>query len=248
MLIAGIDFEATDKVPETARITEIGAVLFEVGETWEPKEDLSLLVYDACYPPQSEEVVRVTGITDEMLKKEGVAPIDAITELMRFAGRADYLVAYNVDYDRVLLEHEMGRWNLSPVPAKDRWLCALRDVPYPEFYTCRKLSHLALDHGCFFDPKGLHRAVNDVKLMGQLLTEGKYAVDSMVKYRDEPTYVARAVVSYDQRELAKAERFSWEKVGDKTYSKMWVKLVKASAVEDLKKRCAERGFKIARIG
>jgi DNA polymerase III epsilon subunit-like protein len=246
MLVAAIDFEATDKIPETARITEIGAVLFEADHTWTAQGEFSQFVYDPSYPPQSEEVIRVTGITDEMLKKDGARPQEALEKLLTFVGRAEYIMAYNVDYDRVLLEHESKRLGL-PVISKEKWVCALRDVPYPEFYTCRKLAHLALDHGCFFDPKGLHRAVNDVKLMGQLLVEGGYTIEQMLKYRDEPTYIARAMVSYDERELAKAERFSWEKLGDQTFPKMWVKQVKASAVADLKKRCEARGFKIARI-
>ena len=37
--------------------------------------------------------------------------------------------------------------------------------------------------------------------------------------------------------MAKAKRFSWEKLGDKTYAKCWVKNIKANVVEQFIKEC-----------
>jgi hypothetical protein len=37
--------------------------------------------------------------------------------------------------------------------------------------------------------------------------------------------------------LAKKQRFSWEKIGDKTYPKWWVKKIKANKFDEEKKAC-----------
>jgi DNA polymerase III epsilon subunit-like protein len=246
MLVCGIDFEATDKEPKTARITEIGAQIFDVADgAWRPvDEGFNCLVYAPDYPSQSEEVLRVTGITDELLKSEGVTPADAIRSLITYAGQAAYLIAYNKEYDQVLLDEEMKRTGVAPRVAADRWLCALRDVEYPEHYKCRKLSHLALDHGMPIDPAGLHRAVEDVRLMGKLLEFGKYRFEDVLAYSQIPWVYVKANVSFADKDLAKARRYSWEQVGERKFFKTWVKKIKQTQLE---KERAEAPFPVIQL-
>jgi len=243
MIVCLFDFESTGIDTKTARITEIGAILVD-SSTWEVTNNkiFECYVYDNTYPKQSQEVVRVTGITDQVLLEKGIIPKVALTEFLAFSSVADYLIAYNVQYDRGLLEAELDRNGITGT--KQNYLCGLKDVDYPEHYKCRKLSHLSLDHGISVDPSKLHRAVGDVTLMAELFKKGGYKLEDMVCYKSTPYIVIQALVNYDNRELAKEQRFSWEKAGDTTYPKSWVKVIKQNTFEAEKAKC---GFEIRQI-
>jgi DNA polymerase III subunit epsilon len=247
MLVAGVDVETTGTDKALSRITEIGAALFEATEDgiYTPVgTPYSTLVWDESYPKQSEEVLRVTGITDEQLRAEGKSPKEAIAGALTAIGQAQYVIAYNKQFDEVLIAAECVRIGLPTIPAAN-WLCAYQDVKYEEHFKCRKLSHLALDHGIIVEPDTLHRAIGDVQLMFQLLTKRRCTIAQMLAMSQEPWAIITAQVSFNDKEKAKARRYSWEKVDDKTYPKKWVKKIKLG---ELAKEQAEAGFPVVRIG
>lgn len=242
MIALGLDFETTGKDPQTARITEVGAVLKDC-LTGEVLVSLSQLVYDKDYPSLSQEVVDVTGITDDMLKEKGIPLMDALDALHGLMDLADCVMAHNAQYDRTVYETEMHRKGLEP--RLKVWVCTLTEVPYAEKYGCKRLSHLALDHGIVVDPSKLHRAVGDVELMFELLEKGGYTMEMIMDYRAIPSVIVRAKVSYDDREKAKARRYSWEKVDNLMFPKQWVKKMKSNKVDQER---AEAGFEISIVG
>ena len=241
MLCLAIDFEASDKIPSTARITEIGAVLFD-SSTWEVVEELSQLVWDSSYPAQSKEVLEVTGITDEMLKTYGKSLSEILPKLHELMDQADCVLAHNAQFDKTLYESELGRMSLEP--RLKAWVCTLTEVPYPEKYSCKRLSHLALDHGVRVDPSKLHRAIGDVHILLELLRHGGYTLDMIMDYRAIPWVYVRANVEYNDRELAKARKYMWEKVDSMIFPKFWVKKVKENLVQ---KEQAEAPFRVTVI-
>lgn len=235
MRVLGIDFETQGVDAETTNITE-------VGECWYyPKTNgrgtpASHFVYDETYPSQTPDVVELTGITDEILKKEGKSPREVMLQVIAKMAIADYVIAYNKAFDQVVFNSYCARLNLT-VPSTP-WLCAMTEVPYPEKFTCAKLSHRAYDHGILVDPATLHRASEDVELMFKILD--KYSFDDILKFAKEPWIYLKASIPQPWtdagvgRAKAKARKFSWEKANgdDKTFPKTWVKRVKLGKLDN----------------
>lgn len=249
MKILLLDFEATDKEPKTARITEIGAMLVDENFQRIGDEGMSELVYDETYPAQSQEVIKITGITDDMLKKNGIDPVDAFTQLGNLSLGCDYIMAYNRNYDEVLFKEEAIRtlasmtlgvnWMISTP-----WLCAMADVEANHKLKTWKLMYVALEHGVAVDPKKLHRAINDVELTREMLVAAKACPKAMYEFQTSPWIYAVAKVKAPWEDngrstgAAKELGFSWQQAkGDdsgRTFEKRWVKRLKQKDFEGLK--------------
>lgn len=238
--ILGVDFETQSIDPKTTNITEIGAVLKELTlgtNNCVVKERelarLSTLVWDPNYPPQSAEVVEVTGITDEMLKADSQPPKEALLELHKLMLRADVIFAHNTAFDKTVYNSQVLMQNLPPLSEKE-WVCTYTEIPYPAKYRCKQLSHLALDHGLKMDHRQMHRATDDVELMLELLLQ--YDFTSVMEYAREPWKVLKADVSFHDKDKAKALGYSWEQLRgvDEIFPKTWVKRVKLRQVEQEK--------------
>lgn len=241
-LVAGVDFETTGIDSEKDFITEIGAALFDA-RTWEPQAYFTTFVkIPIAVPP---EITKLTGITNEMLS-DGKEPAVAIKELHKFLLQAKAVVAHNAPFDQGFFYHAAGASGLEIYDIQtygSKWYCSNSDVPHVDKY-CRKLSHLALDYGVKVDITRLHRALDDVKLMGQMLKGTGFTFDQIKAFADEPWVYLKAVVRYEQRELAKKAGYGWEKChGTYTpiFKSTWVKRVKESKLEAEKSE--DCGFK-----
>ena len=91
-LICGVDYETTGLSATEDRITEIGACLYE-WETGTPLKLMSTLVKPER--PIPEEVVKITGITDELVDMYGKSEKAAFAELHDLMSYADYAAAFN---------------------------------------------------------------------------------------------------------------------------------------------------------
>lgn len=259
MKILGLDFETQGLDTETTNITEVGAVLcgisqdtsFPQGDTFRNVEKLSSLCYSASYPPQSEEAVELTGITDTMLHAEGLHPEVVVGQLLKLAEKADYLMAYNARFDRAVLQAACARYKLE-MP-KTPWLCAMVDVPYPEKMTCAKLSHRAYDHGVMVDPRTLHRATQDVELMLSVISH--YKLSDIITYAHEPWVYFEAVIMAPWKDngIGKAKAasrgFTWQtpRGDDKQFPGKWVKRVKESKLTTELEKANKIGLLIQKL-
>ena len=108
---AAVDIETTGLDVATCHVIEIGVVTCVNGRV----ATASILVKGATVP---QEVVSLTGITDEMLEQEGVSPGNAILWLMGRTGNLP-LVGHNcLKYDAPII----ARFSGEPVEyAIDRW-------------------------------------------------------------------------------------------------------------------------------
>lgn len=216
MIICGIDFESTGFPATKCRITEIGALCFnpELPFLGGPNGYSELgrfnsLVYDNSYPSQSDEVIRVTGITDEMLRAPGIPSfVQALNQLCDMWTEnqctPDYFIAHNKSFDETLWKAELERHKdqIDPVLYERLiaipWLCSIQDINHPEKFKSKKLGHLALDYGCPVDPNNLHRATDDVALMVNMLfraaLQGAFTWAGMVGLSDVPWVIVRAIV------------------------------------------------------
>lgn len=238
MKVLGLDFETQHDDAKTTPITEIGAVMVDISLDNNIQVQMgsyNTLVYHPDYPPQSDLVRELTGITDDELKAKGILPREAITRLLPLVADADIVMAHNKKFDKTVLESICTRMGI-PVPEKE-WLCTLQDFNWPAKYTCKKLAHLAYEHGLPMDHRELHRAVNDVDLMFELV--GLYDFPEVLRYSREPWVYLQAHISKPwldggmEKGAASKLGYSWERAkytDEPLYPKSWVKRVKAGQV------------------
>jgi DNA polymerase III epsilon subunit-like protein len=259
MRICAIDFEATGLKVEEDRITEVGAVLFDIDRP-EPIAEYGTLVYSPDYPRLSEEVIEVTGITDLELIEKGISFSHALLGLVSMFDKnswPDYFLAHNKAYDENLFKAEMKRHKaillnhfaysdldgLFQIP----WLCSIEDVQHPAKLRCKKLSHLALDYGLTVDPTSLHRAVDDVELLVRMCKHAQFDFEEIAARSKMPSVIIRACVpspfgkSGDGgvgKDKARACGFSWQSVPGSTevFKNCWVKKVKENEIDEEKKK------------
>ena len=247
MRLLGLDFETTGFDTAKERITEIGVALWDV-ETKRPLMTFGTFCHDETYPEFPQETLdmmdRVSGITLPMLKEFGTPIKGNLEWLEKFTTqhKINFIVAHNGEsYDKPLLMAELTRHAVqAPTLRSIPWIDTRTDIPFASEPDSRKLKHLAGDHG-FLNPFA-HRAVFDVLTMLRILSN--YDIQAVLEYQKIPFITMRALVSFADKDLAKAQRYSWEKIGEKTYPKMWVKRVKENLLEQEKLACK---FQIARI-
>lgn len=221
MLWLGVDFETTGLNVKEDRIIEVGAVLWDTIRK-RPLTILNELVWDDTYPELPSEVVSITGITEDDLKKYGRRPLEVLCALLAIAGEADLLVAHNgTNFDKPLLEAELERVGAHPSEPLE-WIDSSVDVPYPESVSTRKLTHLAAEHG-FVNPFA-HRAVFDVLTMLHIMS--KYDAKEILALSKSPSITIRAVVTFAEKEQARTRGYRWN-----AEQKWWVKTVKEVNLE-----------------
>ncbi len=234
--ILGLDLESTGLDTANDWVTELGAVLWDV-ETKRPLVVQSCFLYDECmeprFTPESIAMMkRICGITPELLKEFGQEPSGVYHRLDLFAREAgvEYICAHNGEnFDKPMLYAQLHRLGVPGTRLRELpWIDTRTDLPFAEEPDSRKLKHLALDSG--FISNFAHRAVFDVLTMLRILSN--YPIEDVIAYSKIPFITVRAVVSYDNRELAKAQRYSWEKIGERTFPKCWVKRIKQDKLND----------------
>lgn len=241
-----IDFEATGVDTQTARITEIGAMVVD-NEFNEPEAGMSQLVYESGYPALTPENIAVTGITQDMLNGQGMVMAQALVGLRSMTAGVpiDYIIAFNRKYDENLFKTEMKRGSFDLDPGINQlmqvpWLCAMEDIESNYAFKSWKQMHIALEYGITVNPKLLHRALNDVELMRQILKESGTTPEAMFKFQQSPwIYIAANVKppwtdNGKSSTEAKALGFKWQNAGDdRIFEKTWVKRIKPHQYESL---------------
>lgn len=249
-VVCGVDVETTGLDLKKEWVVEIGAILFD-SETWVEEKRFQVLINrPEAFPLKC---VEIHGITEEMLLKEGVGAVQAFNMFQDFVKDAEMFVAHNANFDAEMLTENFKRtpaFELSDSILKKPWICSKSDVKSHLGRNCTKLSHLALDYGCVVDGSMLHRAVNDVEIMGRMLAKTKLTAQQMLEWSREPWVYLEALVEKPwvdngrSRDLAKKEGFGWEKAPgsyEPVFNKCWVKRVKQSELENEKARNV--GFK-----
>jgi DNA polymerase-3 subunit epsilon len=218
MKICALDTETTGLNVEKDRVTEWGIVLYDVAARQPVRISGFLMKSDIFI---SSEIEQLTGITNEMLSTYGVEPGPALRAVNQLAAQADLFLAHNAPFDRGFYEAECKRQKVEI--CKKPWADSRTDLP-PEAYKKGKsasLKYLCCDHSIYYQA---HRAVSDVLAMLQLL--GQYDIDAVVKRSQIPNVEVRAVVSYDDRLLAKERGYYW-----KSELKQWRRPMKLDEVD-----------------
>lgn len=237
-----LDFETTGKDPQTCRPIEVAIGSYDI-DARKLINIESHLIWDSTYPPISEEISRLTGITQEMLQESYEPPHVVFTQMIdTFTAEREakdtIVVAHNgASFDKVVFEQECQRQGL--IAPRIVWVDTRRDVKYGINSACRVLSHLVLEHGHIVDPSTLHRAKADIKLMETLLSG--YDFKEIFKRAVARRIVLAAEVTFDQKDLAREKGFRWQKLSaddPRTFNKRWVYEVIEPELLEFRESCS----------
>lgn len=240
--VLGIDFETTGLDFKKDRIVEVGYCIWDTSRKVPLRVGSDLLVDGGIRerlmdPDAANTVSEVSGLLLSDIEDFGVAPALSfmLVEALTISQKVEYVVAHNgTGFDKPFLVEEATKLDLKvPRILELPWIDTRLDLPFPKEPSSRRLVHLSAEHG-FVNPFE-HRALFDVLAMLKLMS--KYDFQEVAAQALIPFVTVRAMVDYADRQLAKDARFSWEKLGDKTYNKCWVKQVRANKVEEFKQAC-----------
>jgi DNA polymerase III epsilon subunit-like protein len=265
MNLLAIDFETQCDQTQTTRITEVGCAWKTWGNYMPNESSLapapgkySEFCYEPDYPPQTAFIEELTGISDEMLRKEGRSRRLVFEGmLLPLVHRADIIFAHKKAFDQTVFESTCKLLGLE-VPKKE-WICTLSEVKWPKKYTCHKLGHLAFEYGLFdegkFDRKMLHRAGDDSEVLLHLMTE-EHNLHDVLKFAREPWVYLKAYCiepwkdGGEQTGIAKKLGFGWESCrhdNEHKWPKTWVKRMKQSEYPEFCKLADGVPFRISQI-
>lgn len=118
-----VDFKLPAGVPAQPHLVSLAAVM--VGEGGEELQSVRLVCKPDTYV-SSPEALAVNGITREFAERFGVPRLTVLSCFSWLARAADALVAYNLDYERVVLEGEYLRAGKSSPFDGKRELCEMK--------------------------------------------------------------------------------------------------------------------------
>ncbi|MEO2202500.1 3'-5' exonuclease [Paenibacillus pabuli] len=174
------DFEANGVDPSIAEPIEFAGAHFENGVM---VDSINFLIYqDIEIDPQ---VVDVTGITTEEMKREGIPEEEAVRKIHDFLGTR-LIVAHNIGYDLQIL-NELYKRHGRKRPIDNHFIDTLTIGRNVDFYPHR-LDKLCERHNVPLT--GAHRALNDVVGGAGLLLH--YAKDNIIRpYVDKLGYFGK---------------------------------------------------------
>lgn len=238
-ILLGIDLETTGLDPKLGHITEIGVALYDT-ETQMLFNPMGLLVNDATPDTQgrgwviSEELVYLSGIHPNILLDHGSSLAQAFAFVHKLALRADCIVAHNADFEKAWLLHHVPTSPLLTMPLID----TLTDLPYSPHQKHKDLERLCLKHSVPYPH--MHRAMFDVVAMLDVLK--CYPFDKVLERSCSPSVTLQAMVSFEQKDLAKAIGYGWDDV-----KRIWTKTIKELDLQAERERATLAGFEVAEI-
>lgn len=176
---------------------EVGCILFSV-TLRQPIIQLSFVLPCLANPAQD-----VNGI-QPALTTLGPEPAAGLALFERLLEKADAVVAHNSDFDR----QWFGRGLLPEIDKP--WICTMADVPWPTALRLKgrpSVTTLALAHG--IPVWAAHRALTDCIYLAQVF-ERRDDLPELLETALLPRFTYQALVSYDERHLAKEAGFSWD--------------------------------------
>jgi len=160
----------------------------------------------------------INGICAELTLSSPKLLDEALMLLREMAQIANYCVAFNAEFDAPLVNKIIGQ---------KQWICAMRDIDWGfssiNSYGAFKLIDLALWLG--IGVSTVHRASDDVRILVECFNRRTSELPKMIEMAiarsQSPIIELKALVNYDNRELAKQAGFNWDGT-----RKSWIKKIK----------------------
>lgn len=205
MIILSFDLETTGLDAVKDRPIEVGAILYSTGQR-KCIESAGYLVKSDV--PVSEEITKITGITQAAVDKFGFPSAEALDNLNAMAEVADAFIGQNcIRFDKRFYDNWCNREQKSTV--NKLWIDTRTDLPGVEG---KHLGYMAADAG--FLNMFPHAALSDSQTVIKLLEHysiknGPSYLDSVVARAQSPTIVILAHQSRADNDLAKRMKFRW---------------------------------------
>ncbi len=211
---AVLDVETTGLHHDSSKVIEIGIRTFRfnriTGELLEPLERYS--AFEDPGEPLDEEIKKLTGLTDDMLKGQS---IDWSTVDRLLAGSV-IVIAHNASFDRPFVDKK------STVSREKIWGCSIKQLDWhSKGFTSQKLDVLSIFHGFFTDA---HRALNDAEALLHLLsfadpaTKKPYLAELLEAARRPTVHVSATYSPFESKDHLRRRSYRWDPQG-----KVWWK-------------------------
>lgn len=152
-----IDIETDGLNKDENFIIEIGAIKYEYGKVTEFSQ---LISYDHILP---NNIVKLTGITNTLLKKYGKPITEVLVKLKKFIGE-NVIIGYKVDFDLGFLNSNFNKFEIKGI--KNRTIDLLELIKSKNNLDSYKLKDVLINYG--INKKVPHRALEDAKLIYEL--------------------------------------------------------------------------------
>ena len=191
-----IDTETTGLDEKKDAVIEVGCILFNVPS----KSVLSQLSF--LLPVKNNQAEFINKISVEV--SNITQPWnESLNLFLMLVNHADYLVAHNVEFDK--------KWfNDKNLPLLDKkWICSLDDMDW-SFIKSLKSRPSVTDLSLAFNIPvwNLHRALSDCYYLSEVFKRCENLQDILIS-ASQPRYLYKAIVSYEDRTLAKNAGFRW---------------------------------------
>lgn len=200
-----LDTETTGVDENVDKAIEVAAIQFNI-EFAAPIEAYSSLIYH-----NKNDAEFVNGISLGMLELAPKADV-VWNRVEEMAMNCDVIVAHNAEFDMKYV---------PKVLLKAPWVCSMSDFKYLNHFSSKSLVAIALAHGV--GVVHAHRAMSDVETLSRLFTrlhEMGANLEDIIKRGLRPKSRYQALVSYQDRDKAKNEGFSWDADCKKWWRKM----------------------------
>jgi DNA polymerase III subunit epsilon len=213
-----LDLETTGLDTATSKVIEVGAVPFEYTKSGQIIRVLHDKIISSLQDPGEPiplEVVRITGITDEMVSGKSIDD----EELQQLIMGSNIVIAHNAAFDRPISERY---W---PACSKRPWACSIKDIPWrDEGVASSKLDYIAWKVGGFFFDG--HRATEDclagVEILTKVLPVSKRtAFEALRENAATKTFQIWATnAPFEKKDLLKSHGYRWDS-GENGRKKAW---------------------------
>jgi DNA polymerase-3 subunit epsilon len=202
-----LDTETTGIDPATSTTIEVGVILYSV------EHGTSLMSYASLLEAKENPAEAINRIPAAALGGHNASQAWADVETM--ADRADAIVAHRAEFDRGFVTQHLR--DVKP------WICSKFDLEWPRGKPGESLVQLALEHD--LGVAYAHRALADCDLLARLFTrvrEMGVDVAEMLRRALRPKADFVALVSYEDRELAKKAAFQWDGIARQWKRRMFL--------------------------
>ena len=201
-----IDTETTGLDENKDEVLEIGCILFHVSS----RSVLSQVSF--LLPVSTNEAEYVNGISAEVTNIDQPWQ-DGLNFFLKLVDYSDLIVAHNVEFDRKWF----GKGRLPKL--EKNWICSLEDINW-SFQKSLKSRPSVTDLALSFSIPvwNLHRALSDCFYISEVFKKCNNLEELLLK-ATEPRFLYKALVSYEERYLAKNAGFRWNTPVEGAWSK-----------------------------